>query len=225
MVFISDCLIQEIFQRFKQSNPNPKTELIAPNPFTLLVAVVLSAQATDKSVNKATENLFKLADSPKKMAALSIEELENSIKSIGLYRSKAAHIMSLSKKIIQKYGENAGTCSFENISSNNFPKTREEFMELSGVGRKTANVMLNVLYHQAVMPVDTHILRLAQRLGLSSATTPDKVEKDLLQKIPEEYLHNAHHWLILHGRYVCVARNPKCTDCFIFDICPKNFIK
>ena len=222
MTFLSSGQIDEIFRRFQNANPNPRTELAAPNPFTLLVSVVLSAQATDKSVNKATQDLYKLADSPYKMAQLPIEELEAYIKSIGLYKSKAAHVKALSEIIAQKYGKDAGTCSYDEISANPFPRTREEFMELPGVGRKTANVMLNVLYHQPVMPVDTHLLRLAPRLGLSSAKTPEGVEKDLLEKIPEKYLQDAHHWLILHGRYICTARNPKCSECILDGICPKN---
>lgn len=222
MTFLSAGQIDEIFRRFQSANPNPRTELAAPNPFTLLVSVVLSAQATDKSVNKATQDLYKTADSPYKMAQLPIEELEAYIKSIGLYKSKAAHVKALSEIIAQKYGKDAGTCSYDEISANPFPRTREEFMELPGVGRKTANVMLNVLYHQPVMPVDTHLLRLAPRLGLSSAKTPEGVEKDLLEKIPEKYLQDAHHWLILHGRYICTARNPKCAECILDGICPKN---
>lgn len=222
MIFLTEKQIDEIFQRFKRANPAPQTELIAPNPFTLLVSVVLSAQATDKSVNKATESLYKVADSPYKMAQLPLEELERNIKSIGLYKSKAKHVKELSEIIAQKYGKDAGTCGFEEISENSFPQTREDFMELPGVGRKTANVMLNVLYHAPVMPVDTHLLRLAPRLGFSEAKTPEAVEKDLLEKIPQKYLHDAHHWLILHGRYVCTARNPRCADCILNAICPKN---
>lgn len=222
MTFLKDWQIQEIFKRFKEANPAPKTELIAPNPFTLLVSVVLSAQATDKSVNKATKELYKIADSPHKMAALSAAELENHIKSIGLYKSKAAHVLALSKIIEQKYGKDAGTCSFDAIKTGTFPRTREEFMELPGVGRKTANVMLNVLYNEAVMPVDTHLLRLAPRMGFSAADTPVEVENDLLKLIPKEYLSDAHHWLILHGRYVCTAKKPDCTNCIVADLCAKN---
>lgn len=222
MTFLKDWQIQEIFKRFKEANPAPKTELIAPNPFTLLVSVVLSAQATDKSVNKATKELYKIADSPHEMAALSAAELENHIKSIGLYKSKAAHVLALSKIIEQKYGKDAGTCSFDAIKTGTFPRTREEFMELPGVGRKTANVMLNVLYHEAVMPVDTHLLRLAPRMGFSAADTPVEVENDLLKLIPKEYLSDAHHWLILHGRYVCTAKKPDCTNCIVADLCAKN---
>lgn len=222
MTFLKDWQIQEIFKRFKEANPAPKTELIAPNPFTLLVSVVLSAQATDKSVNKATKELYKIADSPHKMAALSAAELENHIKSIGLYKSKAAHVLALSKIIEQKYGKDAGTCSFDAIKTGTFPRTREEFMELPGVGRKTANVMLNVLYHEAVMPVDTHLLRLAPRMGFSAADTPVEVENDMLKLIPKEYLSDAHHWLILHGRYVCTAKKPDCTNCIVADLCAKN---
>lgn len=222
MTFLKDWQIQEIFKRFKEANPHPQTELIAPNPFTLLVSVVLSAQATDKIVNKATKDLYKTADSPHKMAALSPAELESQIKSIGLYKSKAAHVLALSKIIEQKYGKDAGTGSFDSIKDGTFPRTREEFMELPGVGRKTANVMLNVLYHEAVMPVDTHLLRLAPRIGFSAASTPVEVENDLLKLIPEEFMSDAHHWLILHGRYVCTAKKPDCANCIIVDLCAKN---
>ena len=159
------------------------------------------------------------------MAQLPLEELEAHIKSIGLYKSKAKHVKELSEIIAQKYGKDAGTCSFDRIMQSNFPRTREEFMQLPGVGRKTANVMLNVLYHAPVMPVDTHLLRLAPRLGLSEAKTPEGVEKDLIEKIPKKYLQDAHHWLILHGRYICTARNPKCSDCIICGICPKNGVE
>ena len=226
MTFLKDWQIQEIFKRFKEANPAPKTELIAPNPFTLLVSVVLSAQATDKSVNKATKELYKIADSPHKMAALSAAELENHIKSIGLYKSKAAHVLALSKIIEQKYGKDAGTCSFDAIKTGTFPRTREEFMELPGVGRKTANVMLSVVFNQATMAVDTHVFRVSHRLGLVSnkCTTPLAVEKELTKNIPEEIIPKAHHWLILHGRYVCTARAPKCLDCLLKDIC-KSFDK
>lgn len=222
MTFLTAEQIIVVFEAFKKQNPSPKTELIAPNPFTLLVSVVLSAQATDKSVNKATESLYKIADSPQKMADLGEERLIEFIKSIGLYKNKAKNVIALSKIISQKYGKTSGSCSFKTIKSENFPKTRQEFQELPGVGRKTANVMLNVLYGEKVMPVDTHLLRLAPRIGLSSGKTPEQIEKDLLKIIPDEYLEHAHHWLILHGRYVCTARNPKCEICIICSHCARN---
>ena len=209
MTFLSAGQIDEIFRRFKKDNPNPKTELIAPNPFTLLVSVVVSAQATDKSVNKATKDLYKIADTPEKMLALGEEKLITYIKSIGLYHSKAKHVMELSRILAKKY-------------NSQIPSTREELMTLPGVGRKTANVILNVVYHQPVMPVDTHLLRLAPRIGFSEGKTPEKVEQDLVNLIPAEYMQHAHHWLILHGRYVCTARNPKCDECLINKYCKKN---
>ena len=201
--------ITEVFRRFKKQNPAPATELKAQNPFTLLVSVVLSAQATDKSVNKATEPLYKIADTPEKILALGEEGLIAYIKTIGLYRSKAKHIMGLCRMLIDDYG-------------GKLPRKREDLERLPGVGRKTANVILNVVYSEPTMPVDTHLLRISPRIGLSDGTTPIEVEKDLLACIPAEFLGHAHHWLILHGRYVCVARKPLCSQCLIADLCKRN---
>ena len=197
--------ITQIMERLKTQNPSPKSELDYVNPYTLLVAVVLSAQATDKSVNLATKELFKVADSPKKMLALGEEGLIPYIKSIGLYKNKAANIIALSKQLINNFGSQV-------------PDTREELMTLRGVGRKTANVVLNVIFHQPTMPVDTHLLRICPKIGLAEGTTPEQVEQSLLERIPPKYLEHAHHWLLLHGRYVCTARNPKCNECIIADI-------
>lgn len=199
----------EIFTRWKKENPNPTSELEYKNPYTLLVAVVLSAQATDKSVNKATATLFDVVDTPEKMLALGEESLIGYIKSIGLYKSKAKHVMELSRQLIEKF-------------SGEVPSNREDLMTLSGVGRKTANVVLNVIFHQPTMPVDTHLLRVAPKIGLAQGDTPEAVEKSLVERIPSEFLQNAHHWILLHGRYVCTARNPKCENCIINDICKKN---
>lgn len=198
-----------LFERFKNENPAPATELIAPNNYTLLVSVVLSAQATDKSVNKATESLYKKVDTPQKMLELGEEGLIEYIKSIGLYRAKAKNVIGLSKILIEKF-------------DSKLPRTREDLMSLPGVGRKTANVILNVVYGEKTMPVDTHLLRISPRIGLSFGTTPESIEKDLIKIIPDEYMQHAHHWLILHGRYVCTARNPKCNECLIKDICQQN---
>lgn len=198
-----------LFERFKSENPVPKTELIATNNYTLLVSVVLSAQATDKSVNKATEYLYQKVDTPEKMLELGEEGLIGYIKSIGLYKNKAKNVIALSKILIEKF-------------NSEIPKTREDLMSLPGVGRKTANVILNVVYGEKTMPVDTHLLRISPRIGLSFGTTPESIEMDLLKIIPDEYMQHAHHWLILHGRYVCTARNPKCSECLIKDICQQN---
>jgi len=201
--------ITEVFRRFKKQNPAPATELKAQNPFTLLVSVVLSAQATDKSVNKATEPLYKIADTPEKILALGEDGLIAYIKTIGLYRSKAKHIMGLCRMLIDEF-------------DGKLPRKREDLERLPGVGRKTANVILNVVYSEPTMPVDTHLLRISPRIGLSEGTTPIEVEKDLLACIPAEFLGHAHHWLILHGRYVCVARKPLCSQCLIADLCKRN---
>ncbi|MBE6348002.1 MAG: endonuclease III [Spirochaetaceae bacterium] len=198
-----------LFERFKEKNPKPTTELIAPNNYTLLVSVVLSAQATDKSVNKATESLYKKVDTPEKMLELGEEGLIEYIKSIGLYRAKAKNVIALSKLLVENF-------------NSSLPRTREDLMSLPGVGRKTANVILNVVYGEKTMPVDTHLLRISPRIGLSFGTNPETIEQDLLKIIPDEYMEHAHHWLILHGRYICTARNPKCEDCPINDICQQN---
>lgn len=196
-------------KRFQAQNPNPASELEYKNPFTLLVAVVLSAQATDKSVNIATKPLFERVDSPQKMLSLGEEGLIPYIKSIGLYKNKAKHVIGLSRKLIEDFGSEV-------------PCDRDALMTLPGVGRKTANVVLNVVFHQPTMPVDTHLLRISPKIGLAEGTTPEQVEASLLKRIPPQFLQHAHHWILLHGRYVCIARNPKCDSCLISDICKKN---
>lgn len=198
-----------MFRAFQAENPEPETELESTNAYTLLVAVSLSAQATDKSVNLATRNLFPIADTPEKMLALGEEGLIPLIRSIGLYRSKAKHIIEMSRLLVENFNSQV-------------PATREELLTLPGVGRKTANVILNVLYGQKTMPVDTHILRIAPRIGLAAGTTPETVEEELCRVIPDKYMKHAHHWLVLHGRYVCTARSPKCSECCIREICLKN---
>lgn len=209
MKLLSNKEMTEAFSRWKAANPAPVSELDYVNPFTLLVAVVLSAQSTDKGVNKATGPLFKVADTPEKMLKLGEEGLISYIKTIGLYKNKAKHVMGLSQKLIDDFDSKV-------------PGTREELMTLPGVGRKTANVVLNVIFHQPTMPVDTHLLRVAPKIGLAEGDTPEKVEKSLLSRIPAEFLQDAHHWILLHGRYVCTARTPKCDECIISDICKHN---
>ena len=201
--------IYEVFEAFRKQNPEPATELIYTTDYTLLVSVMLSAQATDKSVNKATEALYKVADTPEKMLELGQEKLESYIKSIGLYRSKAKHVIETSRILVEKHG-------------GKIPHSREALEELPGVGRKTANVILSVLFGEKTIAVDTHILRIAPKIGLAAGTTPESVEKELLSVIPEEFLQHAHHWLVLHGRYICTARNPKCGECCISRWCLKN---
>lgn len=197
MRLLTSCEIEKVFERLKNACPNPASELEYKNAFTLLVAVVLSAQATDKSVNIATKTLFDVADTPEKMLLLGEENLIHYIKSIGLYKTKARHIMALSKMLLDEF-------------DGKVPDTRENLMRLPGVGRKTANVVLNVVFNKPTMPVDTHIFRVAPKIGLASGKTSDEVEKSLLERIPEIYLKDAHHWILLHGRYVCTARKPKC---------------
>lgn len=201
--------IRTLMKRLAKACPEPKTELHSVNHYTLLVAVMLSAQMTDKGVNKATGALFSVADTPQKMLALGEEKLKEYIRSVNLYPTKAKRILETSKILLERFGGEV-------------PADRDALESLPGVGRKTANVILNCAFGQAVMPVDTHILRVSRRLGLSRHTTPRGVEEDLMQKIPEEYLRDAHHLLLLHGRYVCKARNPQCTNCVAADICPKN---
>lgn len=198
-----------VMERFKAHNPEPKSELVWKSPFTLLVSVVLSAQATDKSVNAATGPLYQVADTPEKILALGEEGLISYIKTIGLYRTKAAHVMGLCRKLIDEFGGQV-------------PHDREALMSLPGVGRKTANVVLNVVWHEHTMPVDTHLLRISPKIGLAQGKTPQEVEESLLERIPEKYLEHAHHWLILHGRYICTARKPKCDECYLNDICRHN---
>lgn len=199
-------VVSKIFSRFKKANPKPKTELEFTNEFTLLVAVVLSAQATDKGVNKATPALFKAADTPAKMAKLGEEKIREYIKTIGLFNSKAKNIYLLSKKLVEEFGGKV-------------PSNHEDLQKLAGVGRKTANVVLNCAFGKPTMAVDTHVFRVANRIGLAKAKTPEETERQLLKNIPQEFLHDAHHWLILHGRYICVARKPKCGVCIIRDLC------
>lgn len=198
--------IREIFLRFRKENPHPTTELIYHNHFELLIAVILSAQATDKSVNKATTILFKVANTPEKLHKLGLKKLEHYIKTIGLYTSKAKNIIATCGLLIDQFHSRV-------------PNTREELESLPGVGRKTANVILNTCFREPVIAVDTHIFRVANRIGLSDGKTPLAVEKQLMQNIPDEFKHDAHHWLILHGRYVCTARKPHCPTCIIRDLC------
>ena len=209
MTLLSEKKVVAVFERFKKNNPEPKSELEYKNPYTLLVAVVLSAQATDKSVNKATKDLFKIADTPEKMIALGEEKLIEYIRSIGLYKNKAHNVIELSRTLVKEFNSKV-------------PGTREELETLAGVGRKTANVVLNVIFNQPTMPVDPHLLRICPKIGLAEGSTPLEVEKSLVERIPQRYMEHAHHWLILHGRYVCTARNPKCDDCLISDLCAHN---
>ena len=198
--------VHEIFRRFAVQRPEPKGELEHVNAFTLLVAVVLSAQATDAGVNKATRALFAIADTPQKMLALGEAGVGGHIRTIGLWRGKAKNVVALSQALIRDHdGE--------------VPDSREELVKLPGVGRKTANVVLNMAFGQPTMAVDTHIFRIGNRIGLAPGKTPEQVERGLLKIIPDEYMRHAHHWLILHGRYVCKARKPDCPACVIADIC------
>jgi endonuclease-3 len=198
--------VDEAFRRFQAAMPEPKGELHSVNAFTLLVAVVLSAQATDAGVNKATPALFALADTPEKMAALGEERVRELIKTIGLYRTKAKNVIALSEMLVAQHGGKV-------------PGTREELQALPGVGRKTANVVLNIAFGQPTMAVDTHIFRIGNRTGLAPGKDPLAVELKLLEVIPEKYMLHAHHWLILHGRYTCLARRPLCEKCVIADLC------
>ena len=196
----------EIFSRLKTANPQPATELVYSTPFELLVAVVLSAQATDKSVNIATEILFQKANTPEKILALGETELRKFIKSIGLYKTKAKNILATCKLLIQHY-------------DNSVPQTREELEGLPGVGHKTANVILNTAFGKPTIAVDTHIFRLSNRTGLAIGKNVSEVELKLLKFVPKQFHQDAHHWLILHGRYVCKARKPECAKCIIKDLC------
>lgn len=198
--------VEAIFKRFSTLEPEPKTELYFTNAFTLLVAIVLSAQATDKGVNKTTPALFKRVDTPETMAALGIERLKAYIKTIGLYNAKAANIIGLSERLITHYNSKV-------------PQTREALMSLPGVGRKTANVWLNCMHGEPTIAVDTHVFRVSNRLGLCNTTTPEKTELALEKVIPDKWKKHAHHWLILHGRYVCKARLPECWRCEVRTWC------
>lgn len=198
--------IETLFERLSADAPEPQTELNYSNPYTLVVAVALSAQATDVGVNKATAELFKIADSPAKMLALGEEKLIEHIRTIGLYRNKAKNVIALSQLLIDEFGGEV-------------PSTREELIRLPGVGRKTANVVLNVAFGQPTIAVDTHIFRVSNRTGLAPGKDVLAVELKLEKRVPETYLQHAHHWLILHGRYICKARKPLCPRCTIADVC------
>jgi endonuclease-3 len=198
--------IEEAFRRFAAASPEPKTELQHTDPFTLLISVVLSAQATDAGVNKATPALFALADTPEKMVTLGEAKVRDLIKTIGLFRTKAKNVIALSRELIEKHGGKV-------------PRDREALQALPGVGRKTANVVLNVAFGEPTIAVDTHIFRVGNRTGLAVGKTPHDVEMKLMEVVPEKYLLHAHHWLILHGRYTCVARRPLCEKCIIADLC------
>jgi endonuclease III len=198
---------EAIFERLAAANPAPKGELQYINPFTLLVAVVLSAQATDAGVNKVTPALFAIADTPQKMAALGEPLLADRIKTIGLYRTKAKNIIALSRAIVERHGGQT-------------PHDREALEALPGVGRKSANVVLNTAFGEPTLAVDTHVFRVANRLGIAPGKTPREVEDELMRVVPKRFLPHAHHWLILHGRYVCMARKPLCGVCVVVDLCP-----
>jgi len=202
--------IDAIFSRFQKANPHPTTELIYHSPFELLIAVILSAQATDISVNKATAKLFPIANTPEKISHLGLEKLKDHIKTIGLFNGKAANIIKTCQLLIEQH-------------QSKVPSDREALELLPGVGRKTANVILNTCFGLPTIAVDTHIFRVANRIGLAKGETPLAVEKKLLKIIPKKFLHDAHHWLILHGRYTCVARKPRCPSCLINDLCEYKF--
>jgi endonuclease-3 len=198
--------VKEFFFRLHKQNPEPKGELEYTNVYTLLVAVVLSAQATDTGVNKATRALFKAVSTPEQMVALGEAGLKNYIKTIGLFNAKARNVIALSKMLVDEYHSEV-------------PRTREELVRLPGVGRKTANVVLNIAFGEHTIAVDTHLFRVGNRTGLAPGKTPEQVEDKLMKVIPKEYLRHAHHWLILHGRYVCKARRPECPTCIVRDLC------
>ena len=196
----------EFFARFQAQEPDPRSELEYKNPYTLLVAVVLSAQATDKGVNKATAHLFPVVDTPEKMVALGEDRLREAIKTIGLFRTKAKNVIALSKALIEQHGGKV-------------PRDREMLQELPGVGRKTANVVLNVAFGEPTIAVDTHIFRVCNRTYLAPGKNPREVEDGLERIVPDRFRLHAHHWLILHGRYICIARKPRCPDCLVADLC------
>jgi len=198
--------MEQVFQRFSDNNPNPQGELESINTFTFLVAVVLSAQATDEGVNKATRALFQAADTPEKMLTLGEDKVREHIRTIGLYRNKAKNVIALSRDLVEKHNSAV-------------PDNREALEALPGVGRKTANVVLNICFGQPTIAVDTHLFRLANRVGLAPGKTVLAVEQGLLKAVPRAYLLHAHHWLILHGRYICKARKPECEKCLISDLC------
>lgn len=197
---------EELYARLADVRPDPRTELEYTNPYTLLVAVVLSAQATDKGVNRATAPLFKIADTPAKMLKLGEDGVANYIKTIGLWRNKAKNVIALSQALLDQH-------------NGDVPRDREALEALPGVGRKTANVVLMEIFGEGTIAVDTHVFRVANRTGLSDGKTPNEVEAQLMRITPEKFIHGAHHWLILHGRYTCIARKPECPRCVIADIC------
>ncbi len=199
--------VEALFARLRQANPQPRSELLFRNPFELLVAVVLSAQSTDAGVNKATPGLFALAPTPQAMLELGEQGVAERIRTIGLYRTKAHNVVALSRLLVERH-------------QGQVPSSREALEALPGVGRKTANVVLNVAFGQPTLAVDTHVLRVAQRLGLARGKTPLQVEQELSRVVPADYAHDAHHWLILHGRHVCKARRPECWRCALSDLCP-----
>jgi len=198
--------ITEFFKRLHAIDPEPKSDLEWTNAYTLLVAVTLSAQATDEGVNRATKELFKIADTPQKMLDLGLDGLKEHIKTIGLYNNKAKNVIAMAEILVNEH-------------SGEVPDTREELVALPGVGRKTANVVLNIVFKQPTMAVDTHIFRVGNRTGMAPGKTPDHVEQELLKVVPAEFALHAHHWLILHGRYTCVARKPKCAQCSVHNLC------
>ncbi len=202
----SEAEVVEAFTRWQKASPHPEGELEYVNHYTLLVAVVLSAQATDTGVNKATKALFQVADTPEKMVALGEEKLRGYIKTIGLYKGKARNVIALSRMLIERHDSRV-------------PKTREELQELPGAGRKTANVVLNIAFGEPTLAVDTHVFRVSNRTGLAPGRNPLEVELELDRVIPARFKTHAHHWLILHGRYTCLARNPKCPACIVNDLC------
>jgi endonuclease-3 len=199
--------IETFFARLAALNPNPKCELNYTNPYTLMVAIILSAQATDKGVNKATPALFAIADAPGKMLALGEAGLKEYIKTIGLFNNKAKNIIAMSKELVSTFG-------------GKLPKDRSKLEALSGVGRKSANVFLNVIYNEPFIAVDTHVFRVSNRTKLATGKTPLEVENELEKVVPNKYKNNASHWLVLHGRYTCTAKNPKCATCPVADLCP-----
>ena len=198
--------ITEFFTRLRAQEPKPKSDLEYTNAYTLLVAVALSAQATDEGVNRATKDLFTHTDTPQKMLDLGIDRLKSHIKTIGLYNTKAENVMKAARILVDEYGGEV-------------PDTREDLVKLPGVGRKTANVILNIIFGQPTMAVDTHIFRLSNRTGLAPGKNVDAVEQALLKRVPDDFMLHAHHWLILHGRYVCKARKPMCGDCIVVNLC------
>jgi endonuclease-3 len=198
--------IEPFFATLRAANPTPTSELEFTTPFELLVAVILSAQSTDAGVNKATRELFRVANTPQKIAAMGAEKLEGYIKSLGFFRMKAKNVVETSRILAERYGGQV-------------PRSREDLEALPGVGRKTANVVLNVAFGEPTLAVDTHVFRVSNRTGLAPGKTPEEVEEKLLKVVPKEFMHDAHHWLILHGRYVCVARKPKCWECAVIQYC------